>query len=136
MELTNELKKELVARAAEVRRWAYAPYSNYLVGAALLADSEKIYTGVNVENVSFSHTVCAERVAVFKAISEGERRFPAIAVVTVNVKAPCGGCRQVLAEFGLFTQVLLGDPDGNLVSELNLRDLLPDAFTPPDLLSK
>lgn len=136
MELVSELKQELLERAAEARRWAYAPYSNYPVGAALLADSGKIYTGVNVENAAFPHTVCAERVAVFKAVSEGERSFRAIAVVTVNAKVPCGGCRQVLAEFGLDTYVLVGDPDGNLITEAVLRDLLPDAFTPADLLRK
>ncbi|MEJ5202026.1 MAG: cytidine deaminase [Anaerolineales bacterium] len=133
MVLTSELKQELLERAAEARRWAYAPYSNYPVGAALLAESGKIYTGVNVENVAYPHTVCAERVAVFKAVSEGERHFTAIAVVTVNAKVPCGGCRQVLAEFGLDTHVLVGDPDGNLITQAVLRDLLPDAFTPADL---
>jgi len=133
MELTNELKQELLERAAEARRWAYAPYSNYPVGAALLAESGRIYTGVNVENAAYPQTICAERVAVFKAVSEGERRFIALAVVTVNAKVPCGGCRQVLAEFGLDTCVLVGDPHGNLITETVLRDLLPDAFTPADL---
>jgi cytidine deaminase len=131
--LTNELRKALVQTAVEARKWAYAPYSNYAVGAALLTVSGRIYDGVNVENAAYPTTICAERVAVFKAVSEGERDFQAIAVVTENGGSPCGSCRQVLAEFGLATTVLIADTAGNLVEEFTVADLLPQAFTPQNL---
>ena len=123
---------ELIALAARAREKAYAPYSKYAVGAALLAKSGKVYTGCNVENASYSLTNCAERTAVFKAVSEGEREFEAIAVVTANGGTPCGACRQVLAEFGLDIRVLIATPD-RIVSERTVSDLLPGAFRPQDL---
>ena len=104
---------KLVSLAAEARKKAYAPYSNFAVGAALLAKSGRVYTGCNVENVSYGLTVCAERVAVFKAVSEGEREFEAIAVVTENGVTPCGACRQVLIEFGDDIQVIVADTAGH-----------------------
>lgn len=131
--LTDELRKTLIRTAVEARKWAYAPYSDYLVGAALLTASGRVYDGVNVENAAYPTTICAERVAVFKAVSEGEREFQAIAVVTENGGSPCGSCRQVLAEFGLDVTVLIADVEGNLVEEIALADLLPLAFTPKDL---
>ena len=131
--LTNELRRTLIQKALEARKWAYAPYSSYLVGAALLTDSGRIYDGVNVENAAYPTTICAERVAVFKAVSEGERDFQAIAVVTENGGMPCGSCRQVLAEFGLDIIVLIADSEANIIEETSLADLLPQAFTPPDL---
>ena len=131
--LTDELRDTLIQTAVEARKWAYAPYSDYLVGAALLTTSGRIYDGVNVENAVYPTTICAERVAVFKAVSEGERDFQAIAVVTENGGFPCGSCRQVLAEFGLNINVLIADSAGNLVEELTLQELLPRAFTPKDL---
>src|SRR5512137_126797 len=133
MTIEAEMKEELIQRGLLARRWSYSPYSNYAVGAALLTRSGKIYGGVNVENAAFPSTICAERVAVFKAVSEGERDFTAIAVVTENGGSPCGGCRQVLAEFGLETLVILADASGKLTGEYVLRDLLPDAFTPDKL---
>ena len=131
--LTDELRKTLIQTAVEAREWAYAPYSNYPVGAALLTASGRIYDGVNVENAAYPTTICAERVAIFKAVSEGERDFQAIAVVTENGGSPCGSCRQVLAEFGLGITVLIADTEGNLVEEMVIKDLLPLAFTPKDL---
>ncbi len=131
--LTDEQRTTLIQTAIEARQWAYAPYSNYPVGAALLTTSGKIYDGVNVENAAYPTTMCAERVAVFKAVSEGERRFEAIAVVTSNGGSPCGSCRQVLSEFGLDTLVLLADCDGNVLQETNVAGLLPGAFGPKDL---
>lgn len=128
--LTNELRKELIIKASEVRKRAYTPYSNYPVGAALLVESGKIFTGVNVENAAYPVTMCAERVAVFKAISEGENKFVAIAVVTSNGGSPCGSCRQVLSEFGLDTLVILADSEGQLIDEVRVGDLLPGAFGP------
>ena len=131
--LTDELRQDLIQRAIEARQWAYAPYSGYFVGAALLAESGRIYAGVNVENAAYPAGTCAERTAVFKAISEGERQFEAIAVVTANGGAPCGSCRQVLAEFGLETVVLVADENGRIVLETDVAGLLPGAFRPDHL---
>ena len=129
----NEDRQTLVDLGNEVRQLAYVPYSNYRVGAALRGKSGKIYTGVNIENAAYPVTVCAERVAIFKAVSEGEREFDAISVVTENGGSPCGSCRQVLAEFGLDTIVYIADGAGNLIQETSVRDLLPGAFTPEHL---
>lgn len=133
-QLTNENDQVLIDLGNEARQRAYAPYSNYRVGAALRTKSGKIYTGVNVENAAYPVTMCAERVAIFKAISDGEKEFDAISVVTDNGGSPCGSCRQVLAEFGLDITVLIADGDGNLVQETSVQELLPGAFTPKDLL--
>ncbi|GAB4476127.1 MAG: cytidine deaminase [Anaerolineales bacterium] len=126
--LTDEVREKLIESAIEARRWAYVPYSGYAVGAALLTGSGRIYDGVNIENASYPTTICAERVAVFKAVSEGEREFVAIAVVTSNGGAPCGACRQVLSEFGFDTIVLIADERRNLVAETTVGELLPRAF--------
>lgn len=123
---------ELIAVAQEARARAYAPYSDHAVGAALLGASGRVYTGCNVENAAYSHTICAERTALVKAVSEGERAFTAIAVVTPKGGTPCGACRQVLAEFGLQIRVLVATP-GGLVRESTVADLLPYAFLPGDL---
>ena len=131
--LTDEKRQELIDVARQARQWAYAPYSHYAVGAAVLPASDRIYDGVNVENAAYPTGICAERVAVFKAVSEGERKFIAVAVVTDNGGAPCGACRQVLSEFGQDTLVLLADSQGCLLSETLLSDLLPGAFGPGDL---
>lgn len=134
--MSDEERDALIGLAAEARRRAYAPYSNYRVGAALRTKSGRVFTGVNVENAAYPTGICAERVAVFKAISEGEREFEAIAVVTANGGSPCGACRQVLAEFGLETAVLIADAQGRLLRELMLADLLPEAFQPHHLGNK
>jgi len=134
MNLTNEERQKLIDLANEARKLAYAPYSNYPVGAALRTKTGRIYTGVNIENAAYPHTMCAERVAIFKAVSEGETEFEVIAVATNNGGSPCGGCRQVLAEFGLDTIVLFADGDGNLKKESTVSELLPEAFTPAHLL--
>lgn len=131
--LTDQERQFLIDLANEARRRAYAPYSNYSVGAALRTKSGRIFTGVNVENAAYPMTMCAERVAVFKAVSEGEREFDVISVVTRDGGSPCGGCRQVLAEFGVGIVVLLGDGDGHLVKETTVADLLPGAFGPGNL---
>lgn len=128
-----EKYEKLIASAIEVRKWAYVPYSHYAVGAAVLTDSGRIYDGINVESAAFPTTMCAERVAIFKAVSEGERKFEAIAVVTENAGTPCGSCRQVLAEFGLDTVVLIADDQGKIKFETTVANLLPEAFTPEDL---
>ena len=131
--LSDEERRLLIELAIEARRRAYAPYSNYQVGAALRTKSGRVFTGCNVENAAYPTGMCAERVAVFKAVSEGEHVFEAIAVVTSNGGMPCGGCRQVLAEFGLDTIVLIADDEGHLVKETTLAELLPGAFRPDDL---
>jgi cytidine deaminase len=131
--LTDSDRNYLMELANEARRRAYAPYSNYPVGAALRTRTGRVFTGVNVENAAYPQTMCAERVAVFKAVSEGELDFEVLAVVTPSGGTSCGGCRQVLAEFGLDTVVLIGRPDGTLVQETTVRDLLPGAFTAKDL---
>ena len=136
MVITDEMREKLIAAAIEARQWAYAPYSEYKVGAALLTASGRIYDGVNVENAAYPDSICAERVAVFKAVSEGEREFVAIAVVTANGGTPCGSCRQVLSEFGGETQVYIASAEGKLLIETSLSDLLPGAFGPTDLPSK
>ena len=133
--LTDVERQALIDLASEARRRAYAPYSKYQVGAALRTSNGRIYTGVNVENAAYPTGICAERVAVFKAISDGERIFDVIAVVTSNGGTPCGSCRQVLAEFGLNTIVLIADGKGRLVQETSVNNLLPGAFTPEDLKS-
>ena len=134
--LTDEERHSLIELANEARRRAYAPYSNYPVGAALRTKSGKMFTGVNVENAAYPTGMCAERTAVFKAVSEGEREFEVIAVVTDNGGSPCGACRQVLAEFGQDTIVLIANGDGALLQETTVKDLLPGAFTPEHLVKK
>ena len=129
---------ELLQYAVEAREMAYAPYSNFRVGAALVGKSGKLYKGCNVENAAYSLTNCAERTALFKAVSEGEREFTAIAIVggmgeTINdFCAPCGVCRQALAEFcGPDFRVVLGTPDNP--QAFAFKDVLPYVFTKKDL---
>lgn len=131
--ITEETKQGLIDTAVQARLKAYAPYSEYKVGAALLSKQGVCYSGGNIENAVYPLTICAERVAVFKAISEGDMEFDAIAVVTSNGGFPCGSCRQVLAEFGLDTLVLIADEQGQLVNETSVGDLLPEAFGRQDL---
>ena len=131
--LTNEIKDKLIQRAKEAWGRAYAPYSNYNVGAALLTESGAIYDGVNVENAVYPLGICGERTAIFKAVSEGHRSFQAIAVVTKNGGTPCGACRQVMAEFGLDTIVLIANTDGELIHQLTVAELLPYSFGEKDI---
>jgi cytidine deaminase len=134
MLLNTEQKKGLIVSAIHAREWAYAPYSHYAVGAALLTASGKVYEGVNIENAAFPTTMCAERVAIYKAVSEGEREFTAIAVATENGGSPCGSCRQVLAEFGLQTLIIIADVMGKIHLEGTVEKMLPTAFVPEDLI--
>jgi cytidine deaminase len=131
--ITIEQRQALIEQAVSVRQRAYAPYSKYQVGAALLTKSGKIFPGVNVENAAYPTSMCAERVAVYKAVSEGEMTFTAIAVATENGGTPCGACRQVLAEFGLDTAVLVLDAAGQVKMESTVAGLLPGSFGPADL---
>ena len=134
--IDEKMKKKLLAEAVKAAENSYCPYSNFRVGAAVLAKSGKIYGGTNIENVSYGGTVCAERVAAFKAVSEGEREIEAIAVVGPGTSEayPCAICRQVLLEFGLDMLVISGDEKGNYMGEMRLRDLVPYPFVPSALL--
>jgi cytidine deaminase len=122
----------LLNLAVKARENSYSPYSHYKVGAALLTTSGTIFTGCNIENAAYTPSNCAERTAVFKAVSEGERDFAAIAVATSNGVAPCGVCRQVMREFAPNLTIILGDIEGNY-RVVSLTDLLPDSFGPEDL---
>jgi cytidine deaminase len=120
----------LVQAAQEGSLHAYIPYSNYRVGAALLASNGTIYTGCNVENAAYPATICAERVALVKAVSEGVRDFQAIAVVTRDGGSPCGTCRQMLYEFAPHMRVIMADMEGHIHFDGTLSDLLPHGFGP------
>jgi cytidine deaminase len=119
---------ELVAQAISARQLAYAPYSRYLVGAAVLAADGTVILGCNVENASYPATICAERVALTSAIAQGKRDLVAIAVATRDGGSPCGICRQVMAELGLEMQVYISDEQGNYRAT-TVRSLLPDSFS-------
>lgn len=132
-------KEELVKKAYEAQKFSYSPYSGFRVGAALLTKSGKVYTGCNIENAAFSPTNCAERTAFFKAVSEGETEFKAIAVVGNKKDAspeewefctPCGVCRQVMMEFADPEEFLIYSGKGEEVRTFTLKDLLPESFSP------
>lgn len=124
---------ELVEVAKKYREFSYSPYSKFKVGAAVLADSGKVYGGCNIENSSYPVTNCAERTAIFKAISEGEKKLIALAVVadTEGPCAPCGACRQVIAEFRI-PKIIMANLKGN-EQTVTLEELLPFAFSSEDL---
>ena len=127
--------KKMLRLAADAREKAYAPYSNFRVGACLKTESGAYYLGCNIENAGFTPTNCAERTAMFKAVYEGEREFEAIAIISdsLNYTAPCGVCRQVLAEFCKPDMpVICADRDGNYVVR-ELSELIPMAFTKADM---
>lgn len=132
-------EKELCKAAIDAMKNAYVPYSGYKVGAALLTDSKKVYSGCNIENAAYSPTVCAERVAFFNAISSGERKFDAIAVVggkdgvISGSFPPCGVCRQVMAEFCSPDFAILVVTGTDSYKKYSLKELLPEAFTPKNI---
>ncbi len=125
--------KKLIEAAIEAREQAYVPYSRFKVGAALLTKSGKIYQGCNIENAAYGVCNCAERTAIFKAVSEGERQFEALAVAgdTSGPIAPCGACRQVIAEFAI-PLIIMANLKGES-RQVTLKELLPFAFMPSDL---
>jgi len=125
----------LIPLAAAARERAFAPFSKFQVGAALEAEDGTILTGCNVESASYGLTMCAERVAIFKGVSEGKRRFVRVAIVTdaETLTSPCGACRQLLWEFAPDAEVLLANLHG-LVKRFTMRELLPDAFDANQLL--
>ncbi|HZK32925.1 MAG TPA: cytidine deaminase [Tissierellaceae bacterium] len=125
--------KLLIEKALEAKKKAYAPYSKFRVGAAILTEDSKIYTGCNIEIASYSPTICAERTAIFKAVSEGHKDIKAIAVVgDGDMTFPCGVCRQVLREFGPKAKVIIANSVDEY-EEYSLEDLLPHSFGPEDL---
>lgn len=131
-EIDNATKEKLINMAINARKASYSPYSKYPVGAAVLAESGKIYTGCNIENSSFGLTNCAERTAIFKAVSEGERKIKAIAIAA-KASTPCGACRQVMSEFAKASMpiILVNMDDGKGTHELvesTLGELLPMSF--------
>lgn len=131
--LTDDQRRSLIDQAITARQNAYVPYSQYPVGAAILTATGAVFTGCNIEIASYGATSCGERTAAFKAVSEGERVFRAVAVVTSNGAAPCGICRQVLYEFGPDMIVITADADGAITWEGPLADLLPFGFGPQKL---
>ena len=131
--LSDETRARLITAALDAQRNAYVPYSHYPVGAALLSTDGHIFTGCNVENASFGGTICAERTALVKAVSEGAREFVAIAVITSNGASPCGICRQVLNEFAPNLAVIAADAQGQMIYQITLADLLPRSFGPQQL---
>jgi cytidine deaminase len=122
--------QELIELAIKSKENAYAPYSNFRVGAALMTEEGKIYTGINIENATYGATCCGERTAVFKAVSEGARKLKAIAIAgdSEDVCYPCGICRQVLAEFGDDEMVVICTSKNGNYKEYKLGELLPNAF--------
>jgi len=130
----KKTKEKLVQAALEAQKQAYAPYSKFKVGAAVLAEDGIIYKGANIENAAYPSTICAERSAIVTAISAGNRKVNAIAVVTRNAGSPCGACRQVMREFGgVDLPILIANEAGEIVDETDLSVLLPRSFGPEDL---
>ena len=126
-------KKELIKKAFEAKENAYVPYSNFHVGAAVLMEDGSIYTGCNIESASYTPTNCAERTAIFKAVSEGKRKIKAIAIVgDSGYTYPCGVCRQVIREFSSDAIVIIAKSEYEY-KEYNFKELLPYSFGPEDL---
>ncbi|WP_409228581.1 cytidine deaminase [Gudongella sp. SC589] len=128
-------KKELIRRALKAKKNAYVPYSGFHVGAAILTEDNEVYDGCNIEIASYSPTICAERTAIFKAVSEGHLKVKAIAIVgDANHTYPCGVCRQVIREFGKDATVIIANSEEDY-REYDLDELLPHSFGPEDLKS-
>ena len=127
--------EKLVSQALQARKNSYSPYSKFKVGAAVLTEDGKIYTGCNIENASYGATNCAERMAIFKAVSEGYKTIKAIAIVGVqnDYTYPCGICRQVIAEFATDDIKIILDKNDNEYLVKTLEEILPGAFTKKDL---
>lgn len=131
--MSHPAEAELINAAIAASEMAYIPYSDYRVGAALLTLGGDVYTGCNVESASYTPTICAERTALVKAISEGQRRFSTVAVVTRDGGSPCGVCRQLLFEFSPEMLVIMADLEGAVHQRAKLADLLPYGFGPANL---
>ncbi|XP_026854490.1 cytidine deaminase a [Electrophorus electricus] len=127
--------EDLISRAMEAKTFAYSPYSNFRVGAALLTSDGTVFTGCNVDNACYNLGICAERNAISKAVSEGHRKFKAIAIASdmeYQYISPCGGCRQFMREFGLDWEVYMTKLEGSFVKRM-VEDLLPESFGPQNL---
>ncbi|XP_053723878.1 cytidine deaminase-like isoform X2 [Synchiropus splendidus] len=137
-ELTRDTVMKLIQASQEVKKHAYCRYSDFRVGAALLTSDDLVFTGCNVENACNNLGICAERTAIVKAVSDGHRRFKAIAVAS-DMKdqfiSPCGGCRQFMREFGLNWDVYMSKPDGSFM-KMSVSQLLPSSFGAKDLTMK
>ena len=133
MENEKDVIQDLIRRAMKAREYSYSPYSNFSVGAAILSESGKIYTGCNIENSSFGATICAERCAISKAVSEGHKNIQKIAIVSSSgdFTPPCGICRQVMEEFMADGTVVLSN--GKEIKEYTVRELLPAGFSAEDM---
>lgn len=134
--MTKQDVQQLIECAIEARQQSYSPYSNFAVGAAILCEDGTIYKGCNIENASYGLTNCAERTAIFKAISEGHRKFKALAVVadTEGPCAPCGACRQVINEFNI-PMIIMANLMGNM-KIVSIEDLLPFSFSDCDVVGR
>lgn len=132
--MDSKIKEMLIEKATKARNYSYSPYSNFPIGAALITSSGRIYTGTNIENASYGLTNCAERTAIFKAVSEGEKEIEAIAVIadTERPIPPCGSCRQVIMEFGGNINVIMANIKGDIL-EIKSEELLPGAFVRKDM---
>ena len=129
MLMNQSIREQLLDEALQARQHAYAPYSKFLVGAALATEDGSVFTGTNVENASYGLTICAERVAACTAVAAGHRKIVAVAVATAGGASPCGACRQFLAEFGGNMDVYLVDAEQpEQVKHMSLGDLLPEQF--------
>ncbi|MCL4499961.1 MAG: cytidine deaminase [Chloroflexi bacterium] len=131
----NHELASLIDAAKQARKQAYAPYSNFAVGAALLCPDGTVFTGCNVENAIYGETLCAERVTIAKAVSEGRREFRAMAIVCSGPEpcVPCGSCRQMMVEFNTEMTILMASTGSSDILELNASELMPHAFTPERL---
>jgi cytidine deaminase len=123
--------QSLIDSASQARKNAYAPYSHYAVGTAVLTKTGHVFLGTNVENASYPVGICAERVALFSAVASGERAFSALAVVTAEGGSPCGACRQAIAEFGNDIRIIAADADGRIHLDATIAELLPQSFRLP-----
>ncbi|MEK6221674.1 MAG: cytidine deaminase [Chloroflexota bacterium] len=130
-EITRDM---LIQKAIDAMAFSYSPYSGYPVGAALLTDNDEVFSGTNIENAAYPTSMCAERTAIFKAVSEDKKNFKAMAVVTKDGASPCGSCRQVMAEFALDMQVFIADANGKIHLKTTVKEFLPKAFGPGNLL--
>ena len=126
--MTDAQRKQLIAAAKDARRNAYAPYSGFHVGAALLTSTGEVFSGCNVENASYGLTICAERVAAANAVATGCQSFETMALIATGGPSPCGACLQFLAEFESKITLLLVNAEDDGCREVNLRELLPEAF--------
>ncbi|MCD6436617.1 MAG: cytidine deaminase [Clostridiales bacterium] len=130
--MSTDINKKLMEEAEKAKENSYVPYSNFAVGAALVTESGDIYTGCNIESASYGATNCAERTAIFKAVSDGHRKIKKIAIISnLEETYPCGICRQVMAEFGDDIEIIIGNVDN--YKTLTLDDLFPHSFTKKDL---